>query len=76
MFLNKRYNVYALFLVGLFIYIISFLFDLQVLSRETALSDIDNQTLDTFYITLRLGETYLISTVNGLLPPLWNHIYF
>ena len=56
MFLNKRYNVYALFLVGLFIYIISFLFDLQVLSRETALSDIDNQTLDTFYITPPRGD--------------------
>ena len=56
MFLNKRYNVYALFLVGLFIYIISFLFDLQVLSRETALSNIDNQTLDTFYITPPRGD--------------------
>ena len=56
MFLNKRYNVYALFLVGLFIYIISFLFDLQVLSRDTALSDIDNQTLDTFYITPPRGD--------------------
>ena len=56
MFLNKRYNVYALFLVGLFIYIISFLFDLQVLSRDTALSDIDNQTLDTFYVTPPRGD--------------------
>ena len=56
MFLNKRYNVYALFLVGLFIYLISFLFDLQVLSRETALSDIDNQTLDIFYITPPRGD--------------------
>ena len=72
MFLNKRYNVYALFLVGLFIYIISFLFDLQVLSRETALSDIDNQTLDTFYITPPRGDILAVSYTHLTLPTIYS----
>ena len=58
MFLNKRYNLFALFLIGFFIYIVSFLFDLQVLSRDTALSAIDNQTTDTFYITAPRGDIF------------------
>ena len=58
MFLNKRYNLFALLLIGFFIYIVSFLFDLQVLSRNTALSAIDNQTTDTFYITPPRGDIF------------------
>ena len=58
MFLNKRYNLLALFLIGFFIYIVSFLFDLQVLSRDTALSAIANQTTDTFYLTAPRGDIF------------------
>ena len=58
MFLNKRYNFLALLLIGLFIYIASFLFDLQVLSRDAALSTIDNQTSDTFYLTAPRGDIF------------------
>ena len=58
MFLNKRYNFFALFLIGFFIYIISFLFDLQVITRDTALNIINNQTTDTFYITPPRGDIF------------------
>ena len=58
MFLNKRYNLLAIFLVSFFIYIISFLFDLQVLSRDDALSSIEYQTFDTFYITPPRGDIF------------------
>ena len=58
MFLNKRYNFFALFLIGFFIYIISFLFNLQVITRDTALNIINNQTTDTFYITPPRGDIF------------------
>ncbi len=58
MFLNKRYNSFALLIIGLFLYIASFLFDLQVLSRDISLKSIDNQTSDTFFLTAPRGDIF------------------